>query len=194
MLTITKEWFMPIREEQIMKLRSGLISTFLAWTIFVLCMAPQVTRAAFVDLTAGTWLVKGIDTGGTTWNSSTLVFETQSLQGQDFSLSGYFNWVGSGGQFGRENFTGTLFSSQELNLSGFEIVRPSIGLGIANYSATLASGMEIVNGSWNGGGVTPSSNWSATLAPVPLPGAVLLFGTGLIALGALGRRRLTPQS
>ncbi len=29
---------------------------------------------------------------------------------------------------------------------------------------------------------------SLTLAPVPLPGAVLLFGTGLMSLVALGRR------
>lgn len=35
---------------------------------------------------------------------------------------------------------------------------------------------------------------SLTLAPVPVPGAVILFGTGLIGLVALGRRNLMRQS
>lgn len=164
----------------------------LSLAIIFFCATPHITHAALVnvDLTAGTWLVKGIDNGSTRFDGSTLVFETQTLQGQDFSLTGYFNWVGSGGQFGRENFTGTLFSNQDLlQLSGFEIVRPSIGLGIANYSATLASATEIVNGSWNGAGVTPSSNWSATLTPVPLPTAAVLFVPGLLGLVTLANRK-----
>lgn len=159
-------------------------------TILFLGTVPQITSAALVDLTTGTWLVKGIDLDGTTWNNSTLVFATQTTQGQDFALTGFFNWKGSGGQFGRENFTGTLFSNQALNLSGFEIVRPSIGLGLGNYSATLAgSGTDIINGSWTGGGVTPSSNWSASLAPVPLPSALLLFLPGLLGIGVMANRK-----
>lgn len=35
---------------------------------------------------------------------------------------------------------------------------------------------------------------SLTLAPMPLPGAVLLFGSGLIGLAALGRLRRTRPS
>ncbi|TKB66780.1 MAG: hypothetical protein E8D52_13900 [Nitrospira sp.] len=167
------------------------VALFLLSIVF-LSITPQGTHAALInaDLTAGTWLVKGIDNGGNRWDGSTLVFEQQTVQGQDFSLSGYFNWVGSGGQFGRENFTGTLFSNQDLKLSGFEIVHPSIGLGLANYFATLAgSGTEIVNGSWSGTAITASNNWSATLAPVPLPAAILLFVPGLVGIGVLANRK-----
>jgi hypothetical protein len=35
---------------------------------------------------------------------------------------------------------------------------------------------------------------SLTLAPVPLPGAVVLFGSGLVGLVAIGRRHLIKQS
>ncbi|MDH4371682.1 MAG: VPLPA-CTERM sorting domain-containing protein [Nitrospira sp.] len=35
---------------------------------------------------------------------------------------------------------------------------------------------------------------SLTIAPVPVPGAVLLFGSGLIGLAAFGRRHLTRSS
>lgn len=152
-----------------MKFVTGLLIPLFAIVFFA--MTPQVTNASVigVDLTSGTWKVTGIDIAGNRWDGSTLVFKTQVLQGQEFTLSGHFNWVGSGGQFGRENFTGSLLSNRTLQLSGFEIVPPaSGGIVIANYSGLLAdSGTDIINGSWSGGAVIPSNSWSATLAPVP---------------------------
>ncbi|OYT19420.1 MAG: hypothetical protein CCU26_11755 [Nitrospira sp. UW-LDO-01] len=158
--------------------------------ILFLGVGPQVTSAApvDVDLTKGTWLVSGTDVSGIRWDSSTLTFESQTAQGDNFSLAGQFNWIGSNGSFGRENFTGTLFPNRELALSGFEIVQPAAGIVLANYFAILAeSGKEIVNGSWNGSGI-PSNDWSATLAPVPLPAGVWLFSAGLIGLAGMARR------
>lgn len=143
------------------------------------------------DLTVGPWLIKGIDVAGNRYEGSTLVFETQVAQGQDFNLTGHFNWISSGGQFGRENFTGTLLSDRNIQLSGFEIVRPAFGIVLGNYFAIFAeSGTELTNGSWNGlGGAIPSNNWSAALATVPLPAAALLFVPGLLGLGVLANRR-----
>ncbi|MGC4098011.1 MAG: hypothetical protein QM706_12920 [Nitrospira sp.] len=169
------------------------IAMFLV-AIVLIGVTPQVTCASIVgvDLTAGTWLVTGADNGGNSWNGSTLVFDTQISQGQDLSLTGHFNWVGSGGQFGRENFTGMLFSDRNLQLSGFQIVQPASHIAPANFFALLSgSGAEIINGSWNGAGVTPSNSWSASLASVPLPAAALVFVPGMLGLGALANRKRT---
>ncbi|TPQ29834.1 hypothetical protein [Methylomonas koyamae] len=161
--------------------------------LVLLAMVSQTANAApvNVDLTSGTWLVSGGDTSGVSWNGSTLVFETQIAIGDSLSLTGYFDWVGSNGSFGRERFTGTLFANREIELSGFEIVQPARGIGLTNYFAELAvSGTEIINGTWSGP-VIPSNNWSARLAPapVPLPAAVWPFLSGLIAIAAFRSKK-----
>jgi hypothetical protein len=153
---------------------SRLIPEMFLIAILFLVVGPQISSAApvDVDLTKGTWLVSGTDVSGIRWDGSTLIFENQTVQGDNLSLAGQFNWIGSNGSFCRENFTGTLFANRELALSGFAIVQPAAGIVLGNYFAILAeSGKEIVNGSWTGSGI-PSNDWSATLAPVPLPAGV----------------------
>jgi hypothetical protein len=158
--------------------------------LFVLGIFSGITRAApiNVNLTSGTWLVSGVDTRGITWDTSTLIFETQTQVGDDLSLTGYFDWVGSNGSFGREKFTGTLFSNREIEMAGFEIVQPASGIVLADYVAILAdSGKEIINGSWDGSGI-PSNDWSARLEPVPLPAALWLFLSSVLGIGAFAKK------
>ena len=128
------------------------------------------------DATNGTWIISATDTSGLTWDDSTLIFESQIADGSNYLMGGYFYWIGSNGSFGRENFNGTLFSNNTIQLTGFELVAPTSGIITGNYFAILAdSGTEIINGSWSSG--IPSNDWSAVLqaAPVPVPAAVWLF-------------------
>lgn len=93
--------------------------------------------------------------------------------------------MGSGNQtgvFGRENFTGTLFSDNTIELTGFEIVTPSNGIVSGIYSGILsASGTEIINGLWGPVGTGIPGSWSA-VQTVPIPAAAWLFGSGLLGL------------
>ncbi|MBT8135655.1 MAG: hypothetical protein KJO54_01445 [Gammaproteobacteria bacterium] len=141
-----------------------------------------------VDLTVGTWAVSATDDIGINWEGSTLVFEMQTADGDNWLLEGFFDWIGDNGAFGRENFTGSLFADSTMELTGFEIVLPASGIVTANYFAILsASGNEIIDGSWDGSGI-PSDDWSAVRV-VPLPGAVWLLASALVGLVFGTRRR-----
>ena len=178
--------------------------------------------AATIDLTNAEWNITGSDDGGGLWDGSTIHFESQVSNNQNYVLTGYFDWIGSGnqtGSFGRENFTGTLFSDNRIQIIGFEIEPPSQGIVFAAYSAELApSGTEMINGIWGltagGPNVIPGS-WSAnqsvgtqtpttpvptipsapvtpatpTPAAVPVPMAVWLFSSGLFGLFGLSRNK-----
>ena len=151
----------------------------------------SLSNFANASLTTAPWTVTGDDDGGGIWGE-TLVFETQVANGLDYDLTGYFYWVGSGNQtgaFGRENFTGTLFSDNTIELTGFEIVAPSIGIVLGIYSGMLsASDTEIVNGLWGPVGTGIPGSWSA-VQTVPVPAAAWLFGGGLLGLIGVARRK-----
>ncbi len=144
------------------------------------------------DATNGTWIISATDNAGLSWDGSTLTFESQVASGAGFLLEGYFFWEGSNGSFGRENFTGTLSADNSLNLSGFELVAPASGIVTANYFAILDDlGTNFINGSWSGSGI-PSDDWSASLqSPVPVPGAIWLFASGLIGLAGVARKTVS---
>lgn len=149
---------------------------------------PVYSAPVGFDATNGTWIISATDVSGLTWGGSTLNFDSQISSGSDFLLGGYFFWEGSNGSFGRENFTGTLFADNTLELSGFELVAPTSGIVTGNYFATLnTDGTAFLNGSWNGSGI-PSNDWSATVSAVPVPSAIWLFGSGLIGLIATIRK------
>ncbi|MCG8429423.1 MAG: hypothetical protein MI754_18895 [Chromatiales bacterium] len=117
------------------------------------------------DATKGTWLISGRDSAGTAWDGSTIHFESQTADGNDLTVKGYFNWVGSNGSYGRENFTGTLYADGNIHLTGFEIVQPASSLALGDYVAVLdATGTQLNNGAWGGSGI-PSNDWSADLLP-----------------------------
>jgi len=175
-----------------MKFKTKFNSIFFG-ILLTLSALPNIAAAALinVDITAGVWSVSAVDKSGLTWGGSTLVFETLTNSGDDIPLTGYFDWVGSNGAFGRENFTGTLFSDHTLSLSGFEIVQPAAGIVTAHYFAILSElGTELFNGSWDGSGI-PSDDWSATLTlqQVPLPAAIWLLIAGFISLLVIIKKR-----
>lgn len=100
-----------------------------------------------VDLTQGVWNVTGTDTANVNWNGSTLIFQTQTPTGDDFAVTGYFYWTGTGGRSGRENFTGTLFADNRLQLTGTQIVQPASQISLKTYAARVsADGRSITNG------------------------------------------------
>ena len=155
--------------------------------IVLVTTALVLTTSANAALTNGYWDVTASG-DGSTWNESVLIFTLQVPDGDNFILNGYFDWVGSGGSnsFGRENFTGTLFSDLSLQLTGFEIDpgQPWDGIGLGVYTAELTPDFtQIINGSWD-----VTSTLSAVQV-VPLPAAVWLFGSGLIGLVSLARSK-----
>ncbi len=175
-------------------LKSNLFS---ACFVSALLVFSNSLVAATVNFTQSQWIITGNDDGGGIWDGSTLIFESQVLNGLDYNLSGYFEWIGSSNQTGsyrRENFTGTLFSNNQIELIGFEIVPPSYNIIYGGYSGILsASGHEITNGRWaslSGGPSGIPGSWSAVQA-VPVPAAVWLLGSGLIGLAGLARKKRT---
>lgn len=144
-------------------------------------------------LTGDVWDVTGLEDSGFSVDGSTLVFTDQTLLGSgDYALNGYFDWVGSGGQFGREYFSGTYFTDDTLNVTG-HTQEDASGLVLATYFAAVApDGLSMV-GTWDGSGVpnpvTPGQ-WQATRSPaaVPLPAALPMLLLGLGGIAALRRR------
>lgn len=75
----------------------ALAAACLMSTLAFVAAAPEA-EAATIDLTGDVWNVEGFDDFGNVWNGSTLVFESQVLNenGEDYDLTGYFDWVGAG--------------------------------------------------------------------------------------------------
>ena len=141
------------------------------------------------NLPANIWTITGNDDAGNIWDGSTITFEEQSAIVDGFHVAGYFNWADNHGHFGRENFSGTLFSSNHLTVSGYEIVSPASGLGLGIYDADVTiDGTHMINGTWIGPG-TPSHNWSAVQSPVPEPSIYVLLLAGLVIVGLQMKNR-----
>ncbi len=161
-------------------------------TFAVACFLSVPVSAApvQVDMTTGVWTISASDTAGNNWSGSTLTFETQVADNDNWMLSGNFYWESDTGFFGGENFTGTLFSDRSLELEGIELVAPINNIILGQYFAELApSNNNIINGTWQADvPFIPTNGWTASRAVVPLPAAAWLFGFSLIGLVSLARR------
>jgi len=127
------------------------------------------------------WNVTGVDRAGTSWEGSTLVFTEQEDTEDGAELIGYFEWEGSSGSYGRENFEGDIDGAGKIELSGVSL-EDSYRIVLGDYEATLAEGgTAITAGSWAGGGGIPGT-WEAALVSGELPagdggGQLSLAGT-----------------
>lgn len=158
--------------------------------IAALALGAFVTPAEAAVLTGVTWAVTGTDEAGNSWNGSSLVFTSQTLEMDgSFAMEGYFDWVGSAGQSGRELFDGTYFSFQEITLYGTQLVNPN-GIALAVYTGSVAQDGDTISGSWSGPNVL-SGTFEATRAAavIPLPAGLPLVATALAALALAARRR-----
>ena len=121
-----------------------------------------IANADELDLTGETWVVNGVDNAGTSWDDSRLFFTSQSINGTSYDLTGYFDWIGSNGSLGRENFMGSLNEDSTINIAGFSL-EPIPGVGgptptitTGNYNIILDGTGNSMIGDWSGGsGVIP---------------------------------------
>lgn len=172
-----------------------ILNKIIRMVIIVICFSAVSVSAApvSVDMTSGIWTITASDTGGNDWSGSQLIFETQVSNNNDWLLTGYFDWITDTGLFGRENFTGTLFEDRSLQLNGFELVPPTNGIIIGQYFSELGlSNNDIVNGTWQANvPFIPTNGWTASRSVVPVPSAIWLFGSGLIGLIGIAKRKRT---
>jgi len=164
------------------RLFAGLVTGLFAFSV---CIASNAI-AAPVNLTSGYWDVIGADTD--TWNNSTLYFENQILDGENYLLTGYFWWENNARtKYGKEVFEGTLFPDLTFSLDG-HLVGHTVGIVSSYYTGLInEDGSQITNGTWGGPGGA-IGQWSASHV-VPIPGAVRLLGSGLIGLGTINRKK-----
>ena len=158
--------------------------------VSTMCLTTSNAWSAVPDLAADVWTITGSDTGGNIWTGSTITFESQSAVNADFQVAGYFYWTGNAGQFGRENFSGTLFANNHLTVLGFQLVPPTSGGLVTNvtYNADVTpDGTHMINGTWGGSGI-PSNAWTAVQA-VPEPSVYVLLLAGLAIVGIQAHRR-----
>ena len=152
----------------------------------------SLAASASTVLTGDIWDVTG-DDGFYTWDGSTLVFTSQTLipSSSDYAIEGYFDWVGSGGQSGRELFRGTFFADYTLLFEGYQNIDP-VGIVLSNYAGRLSADGNTITGTW-GTGVIPGSgipgDFQAVRSVVPVPAAVWLFVSGVLGLVGLARGR-----
>jgi hypothetical protein len=140
------------------------------WYRFEVAYGPQPG-----GLTQGAWDITGT-LAGTDWEGSTLVFQTQTPRGGDHVVTGYFNWVSAGVFRGREQFTGTVFADNTIQLTGTQIQQAqqlTPGFYTGQLSADGRSitdgtrgpaptGIPVGEGSWGADQVVPVSDTPMT--------------------------------
>ncbi|OYT19425.1 MAG: hypothetical protein CCU26_11645 [Nitrospira sp. UW-LDO-01] len=116
----------------------------------------------------------------------------------------------SGASFTQNGYTGTIqpnddwgYTDDMNGLAVFTGEAATFGSSLANLGSFNAGDTLQVRfrggWDWNGIGTDPSLGWqidnmALAVNPVPLPAAVWLFGSGVIGLGAMARRKMTSQT
>ncbi len=116
----------------------------------------------------------------------------------------------SGASFTQNGYTGTIQTNDDWGytddmngLAVFTGEAATFGSSLANLGSFNAGDTLQVRfrggWDWNGVGTDPSLGWqidnmALAVNPVPLPAAVWLFGSGVIGLGAMARRKMTSQT
>ncbi len=124
----------------------------------IIGLSNAAAIANTIDLTSGYWAVSAGH-----WTGSKLVIQTQTQQGSDFKVTGYFDWIKSGSFVGREILEGTFFNDFSLHLVG-KYKSGEISLCIYNAHVNV-EGTEIIGGTWtrtSGGSV--AGTWSAVIS------------------------------
>jgi len=159
----------------------------------ILFLLIHIPAYAVTVLTGNIWDVTG-DDGTWTWDASTLVFTSQNPipSSGDYNIEGYFDWIGSGGQSGRELFDGTYFSDDTLLFSGYQLINP-VGIFQGNYAASVSPDGNTITGDWDSGVIpgsgVPGDFMAVRTSTIPIPAAVWLFGSGLLGLVGIARHK-----
>lgn len=113
---------------------------------------------------AGTWEIKGADTGGIKWKG-TLVLK----KGEDGVLSGHIDWSGSDGASGREHVRATFDpKTRILKLEGTKLERAEGAIDLGRYTAEMSEdGSRLEKGKWSDDG--PPGRWTAKRSDVARP-------------------------
>ncbi|WP_157559382.1 hypothetical protein [Hydrogenophaga crassostreae] len=120
------------------------------------------TQPVDVDLTIGSWVLTARDSANSSWTGSTLVFSQQAVSGENNTFHARVNFVRNGQPYGAEDFTGTLYASGRMEMSGYSVT-PGYNLITANWRALLnVAGNQFLDGTWSRpDGRVISGNWTA---------------------------------
>lgn len=114
----------------------------------LMLLSASGVRAEVADLTGEVWSVCGWD-GFTSWHDTRLVFTKQTTDKKGAVVSGYFDWVGDEGSFGREHFEGMVSETGALSLQGLSMENGSAFIITSRYEGQLTSdGTKILDGVW----------------------------------------------
>ncbi len=143
--------------------------------------------------TPANWGPTAFPAGSFTWqpiNSGTLAAATDPVAVNALATSGSGKFSFTDGYGLQLNVQG---SGSTLNIHSLDFTITGAGLTLASLvSNQLAGGdpgvffLDVINNNRAGG---PTGEINFTLSQVPLPPAALLFGSALVGLGILGRRR-----
>lgn len=127
------------------------------FSLLFIVLASTASAQDYHDLTGQEWDVEAKDSRYH-WNLTTLEFTDQENLGLFHKVEGYFFWIGSGGQYGREYFRGSYMPDGSLELHGYKLEK-AFRLGIAKYQGRVSKDGNSITGAWSG---NSPGGWSAT--------------------------------